>query len=149
MKKVFRIFLAVLLASVVTYSGLGVNVYFFCCDDCSSEGISAIIDHKCCEVHHDLNSLATHDQEHACRQLSDDMHDACGVERFPILWESLSKVNSQILPITIFLNTIFFQAKRERLVQPESSFFCERLNTQKPPNLTKNDYFSLLTTLII
>ncbi|MDD3788759.1 MAG: hypothetical protein PHO94_08685 [Petrimonas sp.] len=151
MKKALNTFIALLLASVVAYGGSGVNVYFFCCDECSSEGISAIIDHKCCEVHHHhhLGGLITHYDDHQCMQHWSEGADECGVERIPVLWDSFSDQTNYIQPIFFDLDNALFQTCNNEIEAIPSSDVYTAYHTQKPPNLSKKDYFSLLTTLII
>lgn len=154
-KKSVFIFLSIFLSALVVYGGSGVNAYFFCCDTCRSEGASAIIEHKCCEIHHHhhLGGMITHIDEHQCDQHFTDHHDACGVDRIQFDWESQQTAKStyQLQPLSVNLSSfIFLQAENVKDIA-DSLPLPPRLNlrTQKPPNLSKDLYFDLLTTLII
>jgi hypothetical protein len=153
MKKNFLTFLAVLLVSLIAYGGSGVNIFFYCCDDCRSEGPEAVIGGTCCELHHHhhLNGLITHFDEHTCNQHLADAPDECGVERISVLWESTSNNNPGVEPLPFYLvhslSALIPSAKLSSDVTP----LIGSVNpaTQKPPHQSKAEYFSLLTTLII
>lgn len=152
MKKSLLTFVAVLLASLIAYSGSGVNIYFYCCNDCRAEGSKAVTEHKCCDVHHHhhLAGLVTHYDDHNCTQHISEVPDECGVERISVLWESSSNDQLQVHPVSFTLDqTLFVTAEDFRVQLPEIQFRHNYIPSQKPPNLSGEDYFSLLTTLII
>jgi hypothetical protein len=153
MKKNILTFLAVLLASLIAYGGSGVNIFFYCCDDCRAEGVEAVIGDTCCELHHHhhLNGLITHFDEHTCNQHLAGTPEECGVERISVLWESTSNNNPGVEPLSFYLahslSALIPSAKLSSDVTP----LIGSVNpaTQKPPHQSKAEYFSLLTTLII
>ncbi|MDO5665083.1 MAG: hypothetical protein Q4G63_07495 [Bacteroidia bacterium] len=154
MKKKLFTLIALLLAGVIAYGGSGVNIYFFCCNDCRSEGVNAVIDHKCCEIHehHHLGGFITHIDEHKCDEHIAVNHDACGINRIFFDWQSVTKNQLQLQPHFLYLGDFIFLSTpnadlgiSENLVEPP----LINRRTQKPPDLSKDDYFSLLTTLII
>lgn len=154
MKEKLFTLIAVLLAGAIAYGGSGVNVYFFCCNDCRTEGISAVAEHKCCEIHrhHHLGGIITHTDEHQCHQEVSEKHDACGVDRIFFNWPSPTKNQSHLQPFFLYLDHSVFSsisgASLHISDKPVESPFTTR-RTQKPPDLGKDVYLDLLTTLII
>ena len=155
MKKSALIFLCIFLSALIVYGGSGVNAYFFCCDMCRTEGASAIIEHKCCEIHqhHHLGGMITHIDEHQCDRHFTEQHDACGVNRIQFDWETQQTVKSmlQLQPLLVDLGDFIFLQAEDAPHIAENLPLPPKLNlrTQKPPNLSKEIYFDLLTTLII
>ena len=141
MKNNFLTFLSVLLAILIAYCGSGVNIFFYCCDDCRSEGTEAVIGGTCCELHH----------HHTCNQHLANAPDKCGVERISVLWESNSNNNPGVEPFCVYivhsLSALISSSKLSSDIIPLIGF--ENPASQKPPHLSKEEYFSLLTTLII
>ena len=41
-----------MMAALIFYGGAGVNLISYCCNLCRSEGIEAVANDKCCEIHH-------------------------------------------------------------------------------------------------
>lgn len=153
MKKNILTFLAVLLASLIAYGGSGVNIFFYCCDDCRAEGVEAVIGDTCCELHHHhhLNGLITHFDEHSCTPHLASTPDECGVERISVLWESVSNNNPGVAPLSFYLAHSFTAQIPSAKLSSDVTPLIGSVNpaTQKPPHQSKAEYFSLLTTLII
>lgn len=152
MKKKLFTLIALLLSVIVIYGGSGVNTYIFCCDDCRDEGTAAIIEHKCCEIHHHhhLGGLIEHQEEHVCDQNLSESHGECGFERVSVSWILSVEKNLHLQPAVLDLVELISYSdiyNHPEYDDIESSFFEK--TSQKPPNLSKNVYFSLLTTLII
>ena len=148
MKKYLSISLAFLMAIVITYAGSGINAYSFCCEDCHTFGIEAITDHKCCDVH--IDDFSTSDQTSHENEVCETSHQQCELDRLNLDLQERSTQNSQPVIQTPILKS-FLTATLNNLIQNSES---EPLNgflsqTQKPPNLSKLVYFSLLETLII
>ena len=148
MKKKWITVIVLMLCLIVAYGGSGVNVYFYCCDDCRSQGTMAITEDKCCEIHHhhDSDVSASHIR-HECDAL--ESTDACGVERISVNWNSyVHQINLQ--PVFSYLDNHIFLINKEIL---EPFGFTKSVplysDTQKPPNLGEDTYFDLLNTLII
>jgi hypothetical protein len=106
MKKVFTYLVTFIMAALVFYGGAGINLISYCCNLCSMEGIEAVTNGKCCDIHHhhhsdnhashydSYNCTAHHASEshtnhhdsHCCTSACDmhtdddsanDMHDCC------------------------------------------------------------------------
>ena len=153
MKKRIITFITLLLIFAVSYGGSGVNMYFYCCDDCRSEGLSAIVYQKCEEVHHHhhMGGLIVHyTSDDSCVHQLTENPDFCGVERISVSWDSHTNVISHLQPAILNLNPLFIHIaeKTEALSMPVQEL-RDHGSSQKPPNLSKLTYFSLLTTLII
>lgn len=153
MKRSIQILLTLILSALIVYGGSGVNAYFFCCDDCRSEGASVVTDDKCCEIHSHEHANGAH--MHLTTELQSvctfEMHDTCGIERIHFDWQTFTQLHYQLQPFTIDLDHSPFTST------PGNSIFTLDIasqaygyrQTQKPPDLSKEDYLSLLTTLII
>ena len=56
----------VILASLIFYGGAGVNFVSYCCGVCEKEGVEALLEAKCCEIHgydHSRDNLANNTVE--------------------------------------------------------------------------------------
>lgn len=56
----------VILASLIFYGGAGVNFVSYCCGVCEKEGVEALLEAKCCEIHghdHSRDKLANNTVE--------------------------------------------------------------------------------------
>lgn len=51
MKKTVTYLFIVFLATLVFYGGAGVSLVTYCCGDCQTEGVTALLENKCCEMH--------------------------------------------------------------------------------------------------
>lgn len=51
MKKIVTYLFIVFLATLVFYGGAGVNLVTYCCGDCRMEGVTVLLENKCCEMH--------------------------------------------------------------------------------------------------
>lgn len=147
MKKFLSTSLSILLASVIMYAGSGINAYSFCCEDCHTFGIEAIVGHKCSDVHeHDCVFDQVAEESAICH----DTHQECELNRLDLDLQNLSTSDSQSF-IKLPIIKPLFTATLHNLIQnlekePINGYISE---TQKPPNLSKLVYFSLLETLII
>ena len=151
MKRSILILVSIFLSALIVYSGSGVNAYFYCCNDCFDEGTAAVTEHKCCEVHHHhhLNGLITHYDDHRCDQNISAHPDACGVERISVDWSVASQNGFNLQPAIIDINFGHLFKTQNITFEPELDASVIKTPSQKPPNLSKDDYFSLLTILII
>lgn len=145
MKKFLSISLTILLAIVITYAGSGINAYSFCCEDCHTIGVEAVTGDKCCDIHHDDFS-SKHDDA-AC----DNSHDQCSLDRLDIDLQNVSTVKSQtqtyIKHLDVHFTTLF--TSYNKVIQEDKTIIGFVTQSQKPPNLSKQIYFSLLEILII
>lgn len=147
MKKLLSISLTILLAIVMTYAGSGVNVYSFCCEDCHSYGIEAIANDMCCDIHH--NNCSTEqvaDDNASCT----DAQGHCSLERLDIdLQNDLSKESQTLIAIKQLDLTFTTLLYHLNIIEQDETISGYVSQTQKPPNLSKHIYFTLLETLII
>lgn len=151
MKKSILIITSIFLSALIVYSGSGVNAYFYCCNDCFDEGTAAVSEHKCCEIHHHhhLNGLVTHYDDHSCEQNFTTHPEECGVERFPVDWNFSTDNDIKLQPTIIDINSEYLFSAQDINDDSDIRETTFHIRSQKPPNLSKDDYFSLLTTLII
>ncbi len=147
MKKFLSVSLTVLLAIVITYAGSGINAYSFCCEDCQTYGIEAIVESKCCDIHHEVcqsEQIVNNDA------LCSDSHGQCSLERLDIDLQSITTQQDQtqiaINQLDIYFTTLLYELNKEELDETITGYISQ---SQKPPNLSKHVYFSLLETLII
>ena len=153
MKRVFRILPVLFVAIAIVYGGSGINIYSYCCDDCRAEGISAIVEHKCCEIHEHKHEDDRHPHQpadHLCTQdthfPSEDFH-ACSIERVEPDWSNYTSQKMAVQPVFTYIDNFVFVPDGEA---PELLLQQLRYtDTQKPPDLSKDIYLDLLTTLII
>ncbi len=147
MKKLLSISLTFLLAIVITYAGSGINAYSFCCDDCHTYGVEAIVGEKCCDIHHDEQAA---EQEGNDITICETSHDQCSLDRLDIDLQDAPSENNQTLisikQLDIYFTTLLFPSNR---IEQDETITGYVSQTQKPPNLNKLVYFSLLETLII
>ncbi|WP_298649382.1 hypothetical protein [uncultured Proteiniphilum sp.] len=153
MQRSVSVFFGIFLSALIVYGGSGVNTYFYCCDDCRTEGSAAVMEHECCEIHHPGHDgcAVPHNEDHVCIQFVREFHGECGVYRIKFDWQSFQGSQTQLQPTVIDLNNTLFSCTGRDIAIGEhlSPTPCGNRQTQKPPDLSKEDYFSLLTTLII
>lgn len=151
MKKKLFTLIALLLIAIVIYGGSGVNMYNFCCDDCRAEGAAAVIEHKCCEIHHHHLDDSTEHQDDYLRDLNiHDSHGECGIDRVSVNWTFSADKTLDLTPVIIFLpDLVLFADIYDNFIIDNSQTNSFETKSQKPPNLSKEVYFNLLTTLII
>ena len=78
----------VILASLIFYGGAGVNFVSYCCGVCEKEGVEALLEAKCCEIHghdHSRDKLANNTVE-CCGM------NGCGIERVDFDWNSAERI---------------------------------------------------------
>lgn len=152
-----------LLITLIMYGGSGVNVYFFCCDACLHDGgVKAITEHSCCIRHHHCHEKGIpHKHENACCAMShqqsssmyvchDKSHTPCSVERVSVNWQTASVEKPDIKPMSFDVFASLFFVLEEKTSRNATQNVSERYtDTQKPPDLGKKAYLSLLNTLII
>lgn len=149
MKKFLSISVSFLLAFVITYAGSGINAYSFCCDECHTYGIEAIAGDICCDIHHDepASEQNTPENDVTC----DSLHEQqCSLDRLDIDPQDAPSERSQTQTIIKQLDISFTDLLylSNKIVKDET-ITAYITQTQKPPNLSKHVYFSLLETLII
>lgn len=152
MKRSIHILLTLILSALIVYGGSGVNAYFYCCDDCRSEGPEAITGKLCCEIHsHDHETLLVDHRHNAGEHLCEmESHDSCGVERIAFSWEPSTR-HQEPQPQAIDLGAVPFLLQATIHPDEVDTVIISHPETkcQKPPNLSNEVYLTLLTTLII
>ena len=63
MKNALTYLFVVFLAALVFYGGAGVNLVTYCCTDCSSEGVTALLESKCCDI---TTTITVHRRKERC-----------------------------------------------------------------------------------
>lgn len=147
-----HLLLTLFLTVLVIYGGSGVNAYFYCCDNCRSEGMEVITDHRCCEIHASALKVSLDSQRHdtANHLCEVGAHDSCGVERIAFSWETFTR-NQELQPQAIDLHDVPFLAHstQNHDLTPGAMISRPETESQKPPNLSSEVYRSLLITLLI
>ena len=98
----------VILASLIFYGGAGVNFVSYCCGVCEKEGVEALLEAKCCEIHghdHSRDNLANNTVE-CCGM------NGCGIERVDFDWNS---VNIQVPDLQPVVHDLLFSSIFESL----------------------------------
>ena len=148
MKKFLSTTFCLLLAFVITYAGSGINAYSFCCEDCNTYGIEAITGHKCCDVHE--NDCSFEEQATSEDAFSEETHQECELDRLNLDLQDVSAENGQFKLKAPVLTPLFTATLQNLMVLSENETLTGYVSqTQKPPNLSRLVYFSLLETLII
>lgn len=141
MKRLLVYSLLVFLASLVFYGGSGVNLVSYCCDTCEDEGVEALLEDKCCDIHeHAHKPLFTH--------TSDLGHThGCDIERVSFDW---NLTNAQILDLQPGVYDLFLSDLPYTIQSPDSPVgnYAPEMMTG-PPIVCPRAYLSLLTTLLI
>ena len=147
MKKLLSISITVLLAIVITYAGSGINAYSFCCEDCQTFGVEAIVGEKCCDVHHYESSAEQESNDNAFCETS---HDECSIDRLDIDLQDAPSENNEaqtaIQLMDFHFTTLLYPSNR---IEPDENTTGYVSQTQRPPNLSEIVYFTMLETLII
>ena len=148
MKKFLSTTFCLLLAFVITYAGSGINTYSFCCKDCQTYGVEAITGHKCCDVHEE--DCSSSEQDTKQNAFCVDTHQQCELDRLNLDLQDVSAENGQFNIKTPVLTPLFVATLQNLMVLSENEPLTGYVSqTQKPPNLNRLVYFSLLETLII
>ena len=158
MKKIFTHIFAIFMAVLVFYGGAGVNIISYCCKECRSAGIEALVSDKCCEIHNHSHSQANHKHTSStscCNHIAhaeESQHssdDSCNIERIDFDWSSQ---NTDELEIDfspnvhdLFSNNLFSNSPAHL------SLICENgtVMPNGPPLACPRDYLSILTVLLI
>jgi hypothetical protein len=153
MKKVFTYLLAGLMSVLVLYCGSGVNVVFFCCDNCRTEGMMAVAKGGCCDAHKSENA-DNHNHNHNNSEklphadcLNHSEKDCCRFERIDFEWntskiaESTYHLLAQMESLPIYLDFP---------VIPDIDGIKDDIPIHKtPPIKIPRQYLSELTILLI
>ncbi|MDR1516812.1 MAG: hypothetical protein LBS52_01715 [Dysgonamonadaceae bacterium] len=155
MKKSLSILLSLFLTAIIVYGGSGVNVYFFCGSDCRHANDSAVLaGHSCGNEtgEHSCTCCASMNEAEGCCATptsADDTRTACNVERVSVNWQPVQSEKLLANPVSFDLFSDFAQHTTNQSVVIRNLTPWQQTASQKPPNLSKDDYFSLLNILII
>ena len=151
MKQLVHIFFVFFLSALIFYGGSGVNVFFFCCDDCQAKTFSIAVlfagNKDCCCI---SQESATCGKDTCCQHALEDAY--CRIDRIAFDWQSASDNQKPLQPLAIdLLDHSFSLSVYQAKVTTDALFSSHLLNrkSQHPPYLSKNEYFDLLCTLII
>jgi hypothetical protein len=164
MKNIFKYTLAILLTVPVFYGGAGVNIVYYCCNQCRSAGIEMLLNDKCCKIHHANHKQAAgqHKRSSCCTE-AEHAHpvktcnhcttnhasdNCCNMERISFDWYTQHttgpEMNLSPVVLDLFLSEIpaiailKFLRSKTGAVMPKG-----------PPFACPHDYLSLLTILLI
>ena len=150
--------LSVFMAALVFYGGAGINVFSYCCQECSDAGINALLNDKCCEIHHHDHAKEHHHKHESSAsccdlitQAEDLAHtfDCCNMERIDFDWSSQ---NADELKIDI--SPVVLDLFSNNFIDISSSFLLYNneitsVMPNGPPLVLPCDYLSILTVLLI
>jgi hypothetical protein len=174
MKNTVKYTLTIIMAALVFYGGAGINIISYCCNQCRSAGIEALLEDKCCEIHHHDHTHAadkhespagasspaqdgrTEDRHHggthhtaSCHYCTDHASgNCCNMERIHFDWntQNTAKTNIDLSPVVFDLLPSGILA-----VSAVNLLTCEAGTTMpdRPPLVRPRDYLTLLTLLLI
>ena len=146
--------IALSLSTIIIYGEVRISSYFCCCCDCQNEEITYIIKHQCCKIHcySHWNGLLQHDDQtdKEYRVSCEQTHETCGFQHSLMNWILSVQNNNQIQPQIISLGEFrphSYSNKRTYFPLGEAKILKDI--SCKPPNLSKEIYFSLLSLLTI
>lgn len=157
------------MATLVFYGGAGINVIFYCCNQCRSAGIEALLKKdNCCKTHHYNHNHAADKHEphsgHSCCTKADQdccgthnvksnnyctdhtSGNCCNIERIHFDWntQNAAELNIDLSPVTFDLS-LFPD------ILTINVLICETgaVMPKGPPLACPRDYLSRLTILLI
>ena len=136
MKKVLTYLVMILMTVLVFYGGAGINLISYCCNICRMEGIAAVINDKCCDIHH-------HDHS------KHESTDCCNMERISFDWCSQNSPEQEIdlspLTLDLFSGNLLTNSHFDILTAGDKHLPA----SHGPPIALPRDYLSILTVLLI
>ncbi len=147
MKNFIQHIIILFLAATISYGGAGINIYSYCCSDCSVYGADVILANKCCETHHHHDHETVPNENDVCHDHAQD-ESCCSLENVSFDW-------SQVLASNIFIQAPVFVAGIEDLlsVTPTSiSAFYSDINpfsVDDPPFNKPRTYLAFIRVLLI
>lgn len=148
------IVLLIIISTLVSYIGPGVNIIYYCSNYCHSQGISSILEDSCCN-HKGIDHKAQHHKSHYEDSLGYDFMErdfqdceSCSLMRIHFDW---TVVNSSLhLHIPSFDLDLFDSfLSLPLIVQDNLIFSLKRLNRDFSPQKTPRQYLRRLVLLII
>ena len=134
MKKIVTYLFIVFLATLVFYGGAGVNLVTYCCGDCRMEGVTVLLENKCCEMH---GQTWCSNQDGCC----------CDVEYVSFDWNVFHGHLFNLQPVAIDL--ISYICSRLSLVPVPFINKAGEIERESPPGFNAGTYLSFLTVLLI
>lgn len=148
MKRKLTYLLLAMMSVLLCYGGAGVNLVSYCCTDCETEGVTALISDKCCEIHdHYDNSTSNHSHLGVTDSCGHAQEDSCSLERIEFEWQSFPAPVFSFCPMMCYL-----PISLALYLCPILSDVTEdnnQLDDSPPPVPLPKLYLSLLTTLLI
>lgn len=146
MKNTVTYLFIVFLAALVFYGGAGVNLITYCCGDCRTEGVTALLDNKCCEIHeHEHCTDAARHLSACCH--TDEEESCCDVEYVSFDWNVFNGALLDLQPAVIDLMS--FAVSNISLIPVPFVDRSEDIEQDSPPGIYPDIYLSLLTVLLI
>ena len=134
MKKTVTYLFIVFLAALVFYGGAGVSLVTYCCGDCRTEGVTALLENKCCEMHGQAQCAS----EDGC---------CCDVEYVSFDWNVFNGHLFNLQPVVIDL--ISHVSSHLSLVPVPFINEAVEIERESPPGFDSGTYLSFLTVLLI
>lgn len=146
MKNTVTYLFIVFLAALVFYGGAGVNLITYCCGDCRTEGVTALLDNKCCEIHEHQHctDVAKH-LSTCCHPGEED--GCCDVEYVSFDWNVFQGVGFDLQPAAIDLMSL--AVSNLSLIPVPFVDESGDIEQDSPPGIYPDTYLSLLTVLLI
>lgn len=146
MKNTVTYLFIVFLAALVFYGGAGVNLITYCCGDCRTEGVTALLDNKCCEIHeHQHCTDAAKHLSTCCHPGEED--SCCDVEYVSFDWNVFHGVGFDLQPAAIDLMSL--AVSNLSLIPVPFVDESGDIEQDSPPGIYPDTYLSLLTVLLI
>lgn len=134
MKKSVTYLFIVFLATLVFYGGAGVSLVTYCCGDCRTEGVTVLLENKCCEIH-----------EHSHHANGGD--SCCDVEYISFDWNVFHGHLFNLQPVAVDL--ISHISSHLSLVPVPFINGTGEIERESPPGFDSGTYLSFLTILLI
>lgn len=142
MKNTVTYLFIVFLAALVFYGGAGVNLITYCCGDCRTEGVTALLDNKCCEIHeHQHCTDAAKHLSTCCHPGEED--GCCDVEYVSFDWNVFQGVGFDLQPAAIDLMSL--AVSNLSLIPVPFVDESGDIEQDSPPGIYPDTYLSLLT----
>ena len=165
------------MSALVFYGGAGINIISYCCSDCRSAGVGAMLNDECCIIHnhshndkHSSDKTCSNHEEHKDDNCCDDKHqkpeesddnhfichhqcidseESCNMERINFDWtvQNITELEIDLSPRVLDILPIDFF----NVTHTHLPLVCENNTVMPngPPLVCPRDYLSTLTVLLI
>lgn len=143
--KLAKVITSLCLALLMFFCGTGAYYVHYCCHDCSSEGIMAVIEHKCHDIHKTDCTDCTTSQKGCHSESGAELsshHGCCSIERISFDMESVSHSMLSIFAVETPLSKELFSYGLRPLV-------VNIVNKPLNYSLSGRDHLSLISVLLI